>query len=97
MYKYLIDNEINLSKLRVIGSGTNTNTGKNNGIIRRFEVKLNQPLQWFICLLHFNELLLRHSVQLLDGPTSSAEILTGELGAKLPNVLDFPIVKLKAY
>ena len=96
MYKYLIDNEIDLSKLRVIGSdGTNTNTGKNNGIIRRFEVKLNQPLQWFICLLHFNELPLRHLVQLLDGPTSSAEILTGELGSKLPNVLDFPIVKFK--
>lgn len=39
---------------------TNTNTGKVGGVIRLLENRLSRPLQWIICLLHANELPLRH-------------------------------------
>ena len=35
-------------------------TGHTNGAIRHTEVKLNRPLQWIICLLHFVELCFKH-------------------------------------
>ena len=35
-------------------------TGHTNGTIRHVEVKLNRPLQWVICLLHFVELVFKH-------------------------------------
>jgi hypothetical protein len=48
------------SSLRaVVCDGTNNNTGKNNGIIRKLEENLGRPLQWLVCLLHCNELPFR--------------------------------------
>ncbi|GBN33137.1 hypothetical protein AVEN_199541-1 [Araneus ventricosus] len=38
--------------------GTSVNTGWKSGVIRCLELKLGKPLQWVICLLHFNEHLL---------------------------------------
>ena len=52
------DLEINLA---VIGTdGAATMTGINKGCIRKLEEALQRPLQWVICLLHTNELSLRH-------------------------------------
>ncbi|GBL86236.1 hypothetical protein AVEN_131969-1 [Araneus ventricosus] len=46
-----------LSQLLASGcDGTSVNTGWKSGVIRCFELKLGKPLQWIICLLHFNEL-----------------------------------------
>ncbi|GBO36523.1 hypothetical protein AVEN_88776-1 [Araneus ventricosus] len=48
-----------LSRLLAIGcDGTSVNTGWKSGVIRRLELKLCKPLQWVICLPHFNEHLL---------------------------------------
>ncbi|GBN06570.1 hypothetical protein AVEN_13858-1 [Araneus ventricosus] len=48
-----------LSQLLAIGcDGTSVNTGWKSGVIRRLELKLRKPLQWVICLPHFNEHLL---------------------------------------
>ncbi|GBO28634.1 hypothetical protein AVEN_155715-1 [Araneus ventricosus] len=48
-----------LSQLLAIGcDGTSVNTGWKSGVIRRLELKLCKPLQWVICLPHFNEHLL---------------------------------------
>ena len=44
----------------VSADGTATNTGKFNGSIRLLEVALGRPLAWQICILHFQELILRH-------------------------------------
>ncbi|GBM76172.1 hypothetical protein AVEN_224131-1 [Araneus ventricosus] len=38
--------------------GTVVNTGVLNGVILMFELKLHRPIQWIICLLHFNDLPL---------------------------------------
>ena len=50
--------------------GTVVNTGYKNGIIRQLELSMGRPLQWFVCLLHTNELPLRHQLQHLDGKTT---------------------------
>ena len=43
----------------VVCDGTVNNTGKWSGVIRRLEEGVGRPLQWLVCLLHANELLLR--------------------------------------
>ena len=45
--------------------GTNTNTGWKGGIIGLLEERLDRPLQWVVCLLHFNELPFRSLFVLL--------------------------------
>ena len=47
--------------LKVLGmDGTRVNTGVNNGVFRLVELELGVPVQHVICLLHLNELPLRH-------------------------------------
>ena len=55
-------------------------TGKFNGCIRNLEELLNKPLQWAICLLHTNELPLRHVFTMLDGTTNSPVAFAGPIG-----------------
>ncbi|GBP95516.1 hypothetical protein EVAR_70524_1 [Eumeta japonica] len=59
--------------------GTVTNTGKFNGVIRLFERRLQRPLQWIICMLHLNELPLRHLFDYLDGKTSGPSTYNGPI------------------
>ncbi|GBM44646.1 hypothetical protein AVEN_214180-1 [Araneus ventricosus] len=48
-----------LSQLLAIScDSTSVNTGWKSDVIRCLELKLGEPLQWVICLLHFNEHLL---------------------------------------
>ncbi|GBM38130.1 hypothetical protein AVEN_1524-1 [Araneus ventricosus] len=55
--KYLEDNDVDINELESIGfKGTVTNTGWKNGVIRNIELKIQRPLQRFICLLQYNEL-----------------------------------------
>lgn len=63
--------------------GTVTNTGKFNGVIRLFERRLQRPLQWIICMLHLNELPLRHLFDYLDGKTSGPSTYNGPIGKLL--------------
>ncbi|CAH1996010.1 unnamed protein product [Acanthoscelides obtectus] len=52
-----LEPNFDVSNLLVIGcDGTAVNTGSKNGIIRQLEVSLNRSLQWFVCLLHANDL-----------------------------------------
>ena len=48
-------------------------TGKHNGCIPSLDELLNRPLQWFLCLLHTNELPLEHVFAILDGATSGPD------------------------
>ncbi|GBN15811.1 hypothetical protein AVEN_213607-1 [Araneus ventricosus] len=68
--KCLEDNDVGINELDLIGyDGTATNTGWKNGVLRNVEFKIQRPLQWFICFLHFNELSLKHLFEYLDGET----------------------------
>ena len=64
--------------LKVIGSDlTNVNTGPNGGVIHLIEEKLDHKLMWLICLLHTNELPLRHLFTKLDGKTTGKDCFSG--------------------
>ena len=71
---------------------TVTNTGKFNGVIRSFQKRLQHPLQWIICMLHLNELLLRHLFIKLDGVTTGSSSHAGPIGKSLENCEKLPIV-----
>ena len=59
------------------------------------EKLLGRPVQWIICLLHVNELPLRHLFLHLDGTTTGPNSFSGPIGKKLPGCEQFPVVKFK--
>ena len=86
-----------MNHIKVVGSdGTNTNVGAKGGVISLLEAKIDRPLQWCICLLHMNELPLRHLVKKLDGDTTGPKSFTGSLGKQLVSCESLPIVDFSA-
>lgn len=75
--------------------GTNVNTGEDNGVIRKLELKWNRPLQWIICQLHSNELPLRALLTKLDGNTTGPKTYSGPIGKRLPDVEQKPIANFE--
>ena len=72
-------------------------TGKSKGFIAPIETLIGRPLQWVICLLHLNELPLRHVFQNLDGITSGPDSFSGPICRKLNGaVLEWKVVKFKS-
>lgn len=93
---FLLHEEISQDSIMAIGcDGTNVNTGKYGGIIRLLEKKLQKPLQWIICLLHMNELPLRHLFVHLDGCTSGPKSYVGPLGKALEACENLPVKKFE--
>ena len=73
----------NISLTGLVGLGCNVtavNTGQHNGVIRQFKKYLNRPIQRIICMLHLNELSLRHILVHLDGATYGLQSFSGEIG-----------------
>ena len=69
--KCLETKSVNMVQIQAIGcDGTVVDTGVKKGVIRLLETSLNWPLQWLVCQLHTNELLLRHLFVHIDGATS---------------------------
>ena len=79
--------------------GTNTNVGAEGGINHLIEVhvSIGRALQWNVCLLHANELPLRHLIIELDGPTTGANTFAGPTGKLLPDVLNYPVIRYKRF
>ena len=71
--------------------GTAVNTGSKGGVIVLLENYFNRSLQWIICLLHINELPLRHLITKLDGSTKTPSTLSGPIGLQLPKVNEMPL------
>jgi hypothetical protein len=67
----------------VIMDNTPTNTGYNNGLCACLEKKLGRKLHLVGCLLHTNELPLRHLITKLDGKTLSGNRFSGPIGQQL--------------
>ena len=63
--------------------GTSVNTGVHNGVIRLTELELGLAVQHIICLLHLNELPLRHLFYNLDGVTAGPDTFKGDLRKEL--------------
>lgn len=60
-------------------------------MIALLEKKLNRPLQRAICLLHLNELPLRHLINYVDGTTNSPSSFSGPICKQLPKCHDLPL------
>ena len=89
--------EAPLNNSKAIGSdGTNVNTGHEGGIIRLFEQLIGSPLQWLICLLHFNEIPLKHLIKTLYGVAKGPNSFCGSLTKSLETCSDLPIVDFEA-
>ena len=90
---YLEEKNVDLAEIKVIGcDGTNVNTGHARGVIRRLEVSLQRPLQWLVCLLHSNELPLRHLFLHLDGATTGPLGFYGPIGKALNSCVELAVV-----
>ena len=63
--------------------GTTVNTGHVGGVIRLMDLHLSKPLQWCVCLLHSNELPLRHLFEHLDGAISDPSVFSRAIGKAL--------------
>nr|CAH7731779.1 unnamed protein product [Callosobruchus chinensis] len=88
---------ISLKDLKVIGcDGTNINTGWKGGVIRLIEEQLGRPLQWAICLLHANELPLRHLLQKIEGHTKGPYNYSGPIGSLLNDCEKAAVVQFTA-
>ena len=85
-------------KLKIVGSdGTAVMTGKSKGFLASSENLIGRPLQWIICLLHLNELLLRRVFQNLDGVTSEPDSPSGPIGRQLNGIVsEWKVVKFKS-
>lgn len=64
--------------------GEPKNTGKHNGVLRCLEKHLGKPLHWFVCLIHFNELVFRHIFEKIEpsrttGPTTSTVLIANAI------------------
>lgn len=93
---HLIDAGFSLDELDVIGcDGTVTNTGWKTGVIRTIEEQVKRPLQWGVCLLHFNELPFRHLFQTLDGDTTGPKSFSGPIGTQLSKCEKLPVVNFE--
>ena len=62
---------------------TAVNTGIKEGVVRLLEKSFKKPIQWFICLLHINELPLQHLFDYLNGPTTGPRAFSGTVGKAL--------------
>ena len=85
-------------KLKIVGSDkTAVMIDKSKGFIASLETLIESPLQWVICLLHLNELYLRHVFQNLDGITSKPDSFSGPIGRQLNGaVSEWKVVKFKS-
>ncbi|GBN12078.1 hypothetical protein AVEN_184128-1 [Araneus ventricosus] len=91
IYEYVSNAQFDdFSNLIFLGcDGTVVNTGVFNGVIRRLELKLLRPIQWIICLLHFNELPLGH---IFERKSSDPSSCTGDIGQNLKGCEKLPVV-----
>ena len=83
--------------IKVVGTdGTPSMTGPHTGFIRSLELLLLKPVQWSICLLHCNELPLRHVFKYIDGTTSGPDSFNGPIGSSLSScVSEWPMVRFQ--
>lgn len=71
--------------------GTSTNTGKHNGTICTLERELQRPLQWFVCLFHFNELPFVALLKSLLGKATGPQNWPGNIGNLLRDCENIPV------
>jgi len=89
---FIDQNKIDTSTLVAVGcDDTIVNTGLRGGVFRLLEEYFKKSMHWFVCLLHTNELPLRHLLVHLDGITHGPNSFSGTIGKQLKDS-DMPVV-----
>lgn len=89
---FLNEQTISINQLVAVNcDGTRTNTGKNNGALCKLEEHLQRPLQWLVCLFHFNELPFTALLKALLGNASGPQNWPGIIGKTLPICETIPV------
>ena len=70
----------------ILGDSTSTNTGTTGGAIHYLESLIGRKCHWDICMIHINELLLKHMIMKLDGPYIPKSGWTGPIGKLMEKV-----------
>ena len=93
---FLEENGIGLNHLEAVGcDGTALNVGRKGGILTLLENEIGRPLQRIVCLLHTNELPLRHLFLHIDGTTIGPNSFSGCIGKLLKECDKMPFVNFK--
>ena len=75
------------------------NTGPLGGVVHLLEMQLGRPVHWFICMLHSNELPLRHLMQNLDdvthGPAFSGVIGKALVNCEVREIVNYESIALE--
>lgn len=94
MAEFLENQEFSTDHLvALLCDGTPLNTGNMNGIMCRFERFLGRPLQWLVCLYHFNELPFRALVKDIVGKPTGPSSFPGEIGKEIHTCETMPVMK----
>ncbi|XP_036340639.1 uncharacterized protein LOC118750006 [Rhagoletis pomonella] len=72
--------------------GTAVNTGYKIGVNAQMERYLQRPLQWNVCLLHFNELPLKKLLTHYIGKQKGPGVWPGVLGSEIMTCTKYPVV-----
>ena len=73
-----------VESFKAVGAdGTLVNTGHNIGALKILQDLVQKVFQWIICLLHCNELPLRHLIELIDGKSSGPGSYKGPIMKEL--------------
>lgn len=83
---YSLENLVSISC-----DGAIVNTGYKSGVNASLEQFIQRPLQWNICLLHFNELPLKHLLIQTFGKTRGPRVWSDTFGADICNAEKFPV------
>ena len=80
----LKEQNVSTDYIQVVGcDGMNVDTGQMAGLIQRWEESLNHSLRCLVCLLHTNELPLRHLFEVVDIATLGPRGFFGSVGKQL--------------
>ncbi|KAG0719337.1 hypothetical protein GWK47_050703 [Chionoecetes opilio] len=86
LYDLLVTYDSTDSLIVLQGDSTRANMGWKGGTHAHLEKMLGRKLFWSICVLHTNELPLRHLITSINGPTSSDTGFTGPVCSLLFSV-----------
>lgn len=65
------------------------------GVLCTLENHFNKTFHWIVCMLHFNELPLRHVFCSIDGTTTGPNSFSGIIGKRLTECELLPVKKFQ--
>jgi hypothetical protein len=87
----LNDKGVPIDGIKIVGADlTAANTGWEIGALSLLEEEFLRALHWWICVIHINELPLRHLTASVVGATSGPNAFKSEFGMTLKNISTVP-------